>query len=49
MTSCEIDYEFTEVLLSVVSRNHVEELLCTNVQRINILLIIKIIFLYLLM
>jgi hypothetical protein len=45
MTSCEDGYEFTQVLFPVAKRNHVEELLCIDVQRINILLIIHILFL----
>jgi hypothetical protein len=44
MSSSEVGYEFTQVLFPVAKRNHVEELLCTDVHRINILLIINILF-----
>jgi len=46
MTSSEVGYEFTQVLFPVAKRNHVEELLCTDIHRINILLITNILFTY---
>jgi len=47
MNSSEVGYEFIQALFPVAKRNHVEELLCTDVHRIIILLIINIL-LYLL-
>jgi len=44
MTSSKVGYESTQVLFPVAKRNHVEELLCTDVHRINTLLIINILF-----